>query len=523
MSLHDSHRLQERLASVADPVGFLVNLFTHAPVGFAVWDVEGTPLLTNRAFVELFGSEPPPGYNVLRDDLVAESGMLTLFQRAFAGETVHVPTFWYDPRDLKTVEVREGRRVAVSMTIFPLFRASGELEYVAATYKDDTEIMRAQERLERSEEQHRLAHQAAQVGTFEWNIQTGVNRWSPELEAMYGLRPGDFGKTQPSWEQLLHPDDRAVAVDKVNEAFESPHPVEAEWRVVRPDGSVRWLFGRFQVFRDGAGVPHRLIGANVDITGRKQAEEKIRTLNEDLERLVQERTAQLTASNRELEAFSYSVAHDLRAPLRSINGFAKILQLDHADKLDADGADCLQRIHRNTLLMEQLIDALLSLARVTRSAFEPMRTDLSELARSIVGQLAASEPSHPVDVTVQEGMRAQIHPTLARTLVENLIGNAWKFTRHSVAPRVEVGVTEVEGGRAFFVRDNGAGFNMAHAGKLFVPFQRLHSAGEYPGTGIGLATAHRIVGRHGGRIWGEGQVGAGATFFFTLPPPEPEG
>ena len=148
VSLHDFQRLQERLKSVADPVAFLVNLFAHAPVGFGVWTADGHPLLTNEAFMELFRVEPPPEYNVLKDDLLAANGMLALFQRAFAGETVHVPTIWYDPRDLKVVHVTEGRRVAVSVTIFPLFKASGEIEYVAATYKDETEVMLAHERLQ---------------------------------------------------------------------------------------------------------------------------------------------------------------------------------------------------------------------------------------------------------------------------------------------------------------------------------------------------------------------------------------
>jgi len=160
MSLHEFSRIQERLKAVADPVGFLTNLFAHAPVGFAVWHADGTPLLTNAAFMEMFRSEPPAGYNVLEDDVLAESGMLALFQRAFAGETVHVPTFWYDPRELKTVAVSEGRRLAMSMTIFPLFKEGGAIDFVAATYKDDTEIMRVRERLEaEGEQQKRLLAQ----------------------------------------------------------------------------------------------------------------------------------------------------------------------------------------------------------------------------------------------------------------------------------------------------------------------------------------------------------------------------
>jgi hypothetical protein len=273
MSFHDYDRIEERLKSVSDPIGFLVNLFAHAPVGFAVWNADGQGLLTNQAFVDLFRVEPPPGYNVLKDELLASNGMLAFFQRAFAGETVQVPTFWYDPRELTSFTVREGRRVAISMTIFPLFKANGEIDYVAATYKDETEIMLANERFRLSEERLRLAHQAARVGAFEVNVQTGVNTWTPGLEAMHGLEPGEFGGTQESWEALLHPEDRALAKAHVNEALQSFLPVEGEWRVVWRDGSEHWIFARFQVLKDDAGKAHRVIGVNLDVTERKRAEE----------------------------------------------------------------------------------------------------------------------------------------------------------------------------------------------------------------------------------------------------------
>lgn len=273
MSLHDDERIRDRLAKVEDPTGFLVKLFAHSPVAFGVWTPDGRPLLTNQAFMDLFLSEPPPDYNVLEDNLLAANGMLAYFQRAFAGETVHVPTFWYDPRELTTVRVTEGRRLAISMTIFPLLKTSGEIEYVAATYRDDTELTLAAERLALGEERQRLAHQAARAGTFEWNIKTGVNTWTTELEAMYGLAPGEFGNTQQSWEQLVYVDDRPAALGRVQEAFSTFEPTEGEWRVVWPDGSVHWLFGRFQVLRDESGEPHRLIGVNLDVTERKAAEE----------------------------------------------------------------------------------------------------------------------------------------------------------------------------------------------------------------------------------------------------------
>ena len=225
----------------------------------------------------------------------------------------------------------------------------------------------------------------------------------------------------------------------------------------------------------------------------------------------------LTVANRELESFSYSVAHDLRAPLRGMNGFAQILLDDYGDKLDADGKDYLQEIHTNAVRMASLIDALLSLARTTRSELKPEWTDLADVGRTVARQLSAADGQRDVDVVVGDGLGAYVDPLLSRNLLENLLGNAWKFTSKVPAARIELGAMTAAGEQVFFVRDNGAGFDMAHANKLFAPFQRLHTLAEFQGTGIGLATAQRIVHRHGGRIWADGRVGAGATFYFTLP------
>jgi PAS domain S-box-containing protein len=223
----------------------------------------------------------------------------------------------------------------------------------------------------------------------------------------------------------------------------------------------------------------------------------------------------LTAANAELEAFSYSVAHDLRAPLRGMNGFAQILLDTYEDKLDAEGQDWLQEILLNARKMGNLIDALLSLARVTRSGLHLERVDLSALAGAVVAQLAVS--GRVVEVTIEPDLGATMDPRLARALLTNLLENAWKFTQATAAPAITFGALDQDGPATFFVRDNGAGFDMAFAGKLFVPFQRLHSNAEFAGTGIGLATVQRILRRHGGRAWAEGVVDGGATFFFTLP------
>ncbi len=243
-----------------------------------------------------------------------------------------------------------------------------------------------------------------------------------------------------------------------------------------------------------------------DITDRKQAEGALARAKDAAE-----------AASRELEAFSYSVAHDLRAPLRGMNGFAQVLLEDYAEKFDAEGRDCLQEIRTNAQKMGNLIDALLSLSRVARSDWKPERVDLSALFRATAAQLAAAEPARKVTIIVQEYLLADVDLQLTRALFDNLLGNAWKFTAHAHSPRIEFGATEDSGTRILFIRDNGAGFDMAYANQLFAPFQRLHTDAEFPGTGIGLATVQRIVHRHRGRIWAEGKVGDGAIFYFTLP------
>jgi signal transduction histidine kinase len=239
----------------------------------------------------------------------------------------------------------------------------------------------------------------------------------------------------------------------------------------------------------------------------------------ELEARVRARTAELEAANHELEAFSYSVSHDLRAPLRSIDGFSRALEEDAADVLDANARDHLGRVRGAVSRMNSLIEDMLELARVTRVPLRHEPIDLTAQARLIVGDLAFQNPLKRFDVQVADGLAAEGDPSLVRAVLENLLGNAFKFASRTASPRIEVGRIEKRGETIFFVRDNGAGFDQAHAQKLFAPFQRLHTAAEFPGTGVGLATVQRIVRRHGGRIWAEARPGEGATFWFSLASP----
>jgi PAS domain S-box-containing protein len=286
----------------------------------------------------------------------------------------------------------------------------------------------------------------------------------------------------------------------------------------RKDGEKRLLSWRCRVLKDENGRVTGALSSARDITDRKQAEEEIRRLNADLEQRVLDRTAQLKAANKELEAFSYSVSHDLRAPLRSVDGFSQALLEEYQEKLDDTGKGYLERVRKATQLMGSLIEDMLKLSRVTRFDFRRESVDLSEMVREILQTMRQGNPDRCVHLIVREGVVVQGDPFLMRIALSNLLDNAWKFTGREAQPRIEFGTTVRDGETACFIRDNGAGFDMAYAGKLFGAFQRLHTTDQFPGTGIGLATVQRIIHRHGGQIRAEGEVGKGATFYFTLPP-----
>jgi len=337
--------------------------------------------------------------------------------------------------------------------------------------------------------------------------------WNAGAEAIHGYREEEIlghpfsilRLEAPGWsaQRLLQ---EAVADGR----FESEG-----WRV-RRDGSRFWANTVLTPIHDEGDRLWGFAKITRDLTEAKRAEEEIARLNADLERRVHARTAELEAANAELEAFSYSVSHDLRAPLRAIDGFSHALMEDCQEQLPPAAEDYLRRIAAATRRMSDLIDGLLDLSRVSRAEMRWQEVDLAAMARQVAEGLQRSDPRRRVEWVIPESLTARGDPRLLRVVLDNLIGNAWKFSGGKQTAQVGIGLRTNGEGRAYFVADDGAGFDMAYAGKLFGAFQRLHSEREFEGTGIGLATVRRVINRHGGRIWAESEPGRGATFFFTL-------
>ena len=370
--------------------------------------------------------------------------------------------------------------------------------------------------IERHRAEAARAHLAAivessQDAIFSKSCEGVIQSWNRGAEELFGYTAAEIVGQSVS---LLAPPDRLPEVESFLHRIRRGERVESHETVrVHKDGKPIDVSVTISPIMDPR---RRVIGAATiarDITERKQAEEKITNLNASLKR----RVAQLVAANQELETLSYSISHDLRAPLRAMDGFCHALAEEYADKLDAEAKDYIERVRAATQRMDQLVEGILSLSRTARCELKRTTVDVSALAQSVALELEHCNPGRQVEFIVAPGLVVNADANLLRSLLENLLGNAWKFTSKHAQARVELGTVHQDGETVCFVRDNGAGFDSTYARQLFRPFHRLHSSAEFPGTGIGLAIVKSIVQRHGGRVWAEGEVEKGATFFFTLP------
>lgn len=540
----NSEMLSGRAALTASETR-LRTLVEQAPYGIQVLASDGRTLSVNRAWQAQWGLklDALANYNILQDEQLREKGVMPLIERAFLGEMVEVPPIVYNPND--TIEVQAGpeRNRWVSSWIYPIKDDTGVVREVIVIQDDVTERRRTETAI------RRIA-----VGV---SSRTGVHFFADLVKSLASLVEVDYvfvgliddhdsqnvtteavcmhgkivenisyrlddtpcanvvGKstcTYPQGVQQLFPQDRLLA-DMGVEGY-----IGAPLFDVRgaPIGLIVLLscqpLKQVEHMREILEIFAARTSAEMQ---RVRAEKELDHYRAQLEARVHERTAELAAANKELQAFSYSVSHDLRAPLRAIDGFSKALVEDFGDTLDPSAGNYLARIRSSVGHMSGLINALLALAQVTRTPLQPDHINLSVLVEQSVLRLREADPKRVVTVTIEPEMITYADPRLIGIALDNLLGNAWKYTVRAPYPRIEVGAIERSGETEYYVKDNGVGFDMRYAANLFAPFQRLHGR-DFEGLGIGLATVERIVQRHGGWIRAHAEVGVGATIYFML-------
>jgi signal transduction histidine kinase len=415
--------------------------------------------------------------------------------------------------NFKVFETEHYKRI-ISFSIVPFV----EVGYVNLYGRDITERIQAEKALRESERKLREAQEMAHLGFWNWDIKTGEVEWSEEVFKIFCLDPGEF---VPHIDSILAfspwPEDNQRDKELINHAIETHTPGSYEQKFLRPDQSIGYYYSTFQGNYSEDGDLISIVGTVLDITESKRVEAGIQTLNKELEQRVMERTTQLEAANKELEAFAYSVSHDLRAPLRAIDGFSKFVLEDYEKKLDTEGRRLLNLIRTNTQKMDQLITDLLALSRVTRCELNYSDIDMTQMATSMFEELPIPDVRDKTSLKVEPLPEGYADPTFMRQVWTNLISNAVKFSSKEKEPRIKISGRTENGFNVYCVKDNGVGFNPEYAHKLFGVFQRLHKSDDFEGTGVGLAIVQRIIHRHGGTVWAEGEERKGATFYFSLP------
>jgi len=486
-----------------------LDTFEHAAAGITHVDLSGRLMRVNQTFCQLVGYREDEllqlSFQAIThpDDIAPD---IALLERALAGE---LSTYSFEKR----YRHKDGHPVWAQLTVALMRKADGSPDYFISVVQDISKVKATEEALRTSE---RLLRQAQDIaGLASWQADLTSNRFHTLANSHRILRLPAERFSGEEMLALTHPDDRERMAAQWLRGIQGKEPYNHAYRVLI-DGQTRWFTVQAEFERDASGRALRALGVTQDITDRKLAELEVQRLNASLEQRIQDRTRELKDAYDELESYSYAVAHDLRSPLRIINGFAQALEEDNPTLSDASRGH-VERIKTASRKMGQLIDGLLQLSQYARGEVQRHPVDLSAVATRLLEERAHDDPQRVVDWEVEPGLRVQADPPLLEALLQNLLHNAWKYTAATPQARIRVFAREQDGQRHYCVSDNGAGFDMARADKLFQPFQRLHMPHEFEGLGIGLATARRIVLRHGGSLQARAAPGEGATFCFTLP------
>jgi PAS domain S-box-containing protein len=394
-----------------------------------------------------------------------------------------------------------------------LTELANDLSYGIMAIRIRAARMKAEEALYESKSQLDLALQSAHTGMWYWDIINKKRYFDNQVCNLLGIDPATFTGTDDEFFRAVHRDDRATIRAALLRTIEHNVPYEVEYRVVWPDGSIHYISARGMLVRNNVDRPVRINGIIWDITERQQREDQLAKQAAEL----QERTVQLEEINKELESFSYSVSHDLRSPLRAIDGYSRMILKREGDKFDEETTRKFNTIRLNVQQMGQLIDGLLNLSRLGKQELAIVTLDMTALVGDTWNELQVINPDRVIELTVSSMPNAYGDRILIKQVYLNLLDNAIKYTKHCAPAKIEAGGYTKDKEHVYYIKDNGAGFDMAYYDKLFGIFQRLHNTDDFEGTGIGLAIVQRIIHKHGGKVWAEGETEKGATFYFTLP------
>ncbi|MEC5214048.1 PAS domain S-box-containing protein [Polaromonas sp. CG_9.5] len=505
---------QRMTADLAQERERLVDIVEGTNMGTWVWHVQTGALQLDAQWAAILGYTleelGPQNMDTWRERIPPEEvpHVMSLLKQHFLGKTAF---FECENR----IRHRDGHWLWVlARGKVSVFTPDGKPELMSGTYMDISDRQAVQSALRASEENFRHLFESSLHGILQGMPDGSIEYANPAACRLFGLSQDEI--RQRGRDGLVDPQDSRCHIFLAQALMSGQ--ARAEITMLRGDGSHFECELSLTSYLNQRGQTCTNIFLH-DVTQRKRAEAEISELNRELEHKVHRRTAQLEAANQELEAFSYSVAHDLRSPLSSIDGFSRLLEKAVSADTGQNVGHYLSRIRAGVRQMGELTDGLLALAHIARASLKADTVNLSAIAGRVVELCQERDAERVVRVNVEPGLVAVGDTVLLRQVIDNLIGNAWKFTANAEAPEIWFGKIPDDNPQltTFFIRDNGAGFDMAYVDKLFGTFQRLHSPAEFSGTGIGLATSHRIISRHGGRIWAEGAVGQGATFFFTLP------